>query len=287
MSRNVLIRRLEAEDLGFAYRMVSKEQWNDRKADLARMLEYEPNGCFIAEVGRARAGHVFSVSYGQLGWIGLLIVDVKHRKKGIATMLMETAVDYLLGQGVETIKLEAVAEVADLYRRLGFVDEYDSLRYVGISQRRATLENHCKNIRWPTELPEIAKFDAEYFGADRSKVLNKLCKEFPRLCFVSRGNSHVTGYIMCRKALVGYKLGPWVCKPENRLEATMLLTACLSKMKEGEKIYVGVPGLNTSAVNVLQQFGFTQYYKSIRMRYGKKLDDRVDGVFAIGGAMKG
>jgi hypothetical protein len=59
MLRNVLIRRLEAGDLEFTYRMVSREQWNDRKAELERMLEYEPDGCFIAKVSRVRAGHVF------------------------------------------------------------------------------------------------------------------------------------------------------------------------------------------------------------------------------------
>jgi GNAT superfamily N-acetyltransferase len=284
---NVLIRRLEAGDLEFAYRMVSKEQWNYKKADLERMLEYEPDGCFAAEVDHVSIGHVFSVSYGKLGWIGLLIVDVEHRNKGMATMLMETAMDYLLGQGVETIRLEAVPEAARLYRRLEFVDEYDSLRYVGIGQRKATPQSHCTNIEWPAELSEIGRFDAEYFGADRTKVLNGLCREFPGLCFVLRGESGLTGYIMCREAASGYRLGPWVCKPGNRLEATTLLTACLFKVKEGEKVYVGVPGLNTTAVNILEEFGFRQYYKSIRMRYGKKLDDCVDGVFAIGGPEKG
>jgi len=99
------------------------------------MLEYEPGSCFIAEVGGKPAGHVFSVSYGKLGWIGYVIVDVGHRGRGIGTMLMKKAMDYLLSRRVETIKLEAAPEIADFYRRLGFVEEYDSLRFVGRSRK--------------------------------------------------------------------------------------------------------------------------------------------------------
>jgi GNAT superfamily N-acetyltransferase len=91
---DVLIRRLKVEGLDFAYRMVSTEQWNDRRADLERMLEYERNGCFVAEVDQVYAGHVFSISYRKLGWIDLLIVDAKHRNRGIATLLMRAAMDY-------------------------------------------------------------------------------------------------------------------------------------------------------------------------------------------------
>jgi hypothetical protein len=167
------------------------------------------------------------------------------------------------------------------------VDEYDSLRFIGISKKHAKLRGHCINIKKSEELSEIGRLDAEYFGADRTKVLRKLFEEFPELCFISRGKSGINGYIMCREAAVGYKLGPWVCKPGNRQEATMLFSACLSGAKEGEKVYIGVPALNTTAVDILREFGLTQYGKSIRMRYGRKLDDCVDGVFAIGGAMKG
>jgi hypothetical protein len=67
----------------------------------------------------------------------------------------------------------------------------------------------------------------------------------------------------------------------------MLLTSCLSKTKQGEKVYIGVPALNTTAVEILHELGFQQYSKSIRMRYGKELHDCIEGVFAIGGPMKG
>jgi hypothetical protein len=47
------------------------------------------------------------------------------------------------------------------------------------------------------------------------------------------------------------------------------------------------PAPNQFAIEVLREFGFEQYSKSIRMRLGKKLIERGNGVFAIGGPMKG
>jgi hypothetical protein len=45
---------------------------------------------------------------------------------------------------------------------------------------------------------------------------------------------------------------------------------------------------NEIAVEILQEFGFERYSRSIRMCFGKKLrNDRVKGVFVIGGPMKG
>lgn len=131
------IRKFREDDVDFAYEMITVEQWNDRREDIERMFDYEPNGRFIAETNGESVGHVFSISYGKLGWIGFLIVKAEQRGMGIGTQLMKKAINYLLSHEVETIKLEAVPEIANLYRKLGFVDEYDSLRFAGTSRRIA------------------------------------------------------------------------------------------------------------------------------------------------------
>ena len=252
------------------------------------MLEYEPGSCFIAEVGGKPAGHVFSVSYGKLGWIGYVIVDVGHRGRGIGTMLMKKAMDYLLSRRVETIKLEAAPEIADFYRRLGFVEEYDSLRFVGRSRKTVSPRGEHVSRMKAEMLTEVAEFDAKYFGGNRIEVIGKLFKEYPQHCFVSYSGIAVDGYTMCRRAHAGYKLGPWVSNPENPDAAKLLLANCISTLEGGEDVYVGVPYPNKAAAKVLQEFGFEEYSKSIRMRFGKRLEtDCVNGIFAMGGPMKG
>lgn len=282
-----MYRQLQKEEVEFVYELNAIELWNDRIEDLMRMLEYEPEGCFLAELDGTPAGHIFSVSYGKLGWIGLLIVDKAYRRMGIGRSLMLKALHYLLSQGVETIRLEAVPEISKLYREIGFVDEYDSLRFKGNPSRVLPAENRSVASMKEKTIEEVAEFDAGYFGAKRTKVLRRLYQAYPELCFVSHKESRISGYIMCRKVENGYKVGPWVCIPKEEETAKYLLTACLEKLDREDTVYVGVPAPNQSAVNVLRHFEFLQYSKSIRMRFGKNLRESVAGVYAVGGPMKG
>jgi ribosomal protein S18 acetylase RimI-like enzyme len=285
---NFSIRRLVEKDIEFAYQMVTAEGWNDGKNDVKRMFNYEPNGNFIAEAKGSPVGQVFTVNYGRLGWIGWLIVKPEYRRKGVAALLMKKAVDYLLRCGVETIKLEAVPEISDLYRKLGFVDEFDSMRFRGICRKRLPRKGICTTMMKRDGISEIARFDSDFFGADRRRVLNSLCQENPKLCFVSYDGSVVAGYIMCRKALSGHKLGPFVCNPETPQVARELLTTMVRELGQDTTIYAGVPVVNEEATRVFREFGFEQYSKSIRMYFGRKLEtEKVGGVFAIGGPMKG
>lgn len=284
---NVAVREFEQGDLGFAYEMLMIEEWNDRREDAERMLGYEPEGCFMAEVNQERAGHIFSISYASLAWIGYVIVKVEYRNRGVATLLMKKALDYLRSKRVQTVKLEAVPEIANLYRKLGFTDEYDSLRFVGASQKYDSAKDRNVKPMIADEIAEVAMFDEKYFGADRSKVLGRLFQDYPELCFVSHEASGVEGYVMCRSAEFGYKLGPWVCKPESPEGAENLLSACLSATEPESKIFIGTPAPNRTAIEILQKLGFKQYSRSIRMRHGKTLNDRIGGIFAIGGPMKG
>ena len=120
--RDLSIRPIRENDVEFVYELCKNEGWNYSRKRIERVHNYEPNGCFVAVVNRKRAGHVFSISYGKVGWIGLLIVNNEHRRMGIGTLLMRRAINYLQNLGVETVKLEAVPEIAGLYRKLGFID---------------------------------------------------------------------------------------------------------------------------------------------------------------------
>jgi len=282
------IRPFKDEDIDFAYKLNVMEQWDDTRNDIKRMFNGEPNGCFIAEIKSKPVGHVFSISYGRLGWIGFLIVKAEYRRRGRGTLLTRRAMGYLLSCNVETIKLEAVSAIADLYRKLGFVDEYDSLRFTGVSRKITSLSSHRINTLKREGIKQLTKFDAEYFGANRTKVLHRLYQENPKLCFVSRIGSRIVGYIMFRKTKSGYRIGPWVCNPENPQVARELLMECMETIGHNAKLYVGVPAMNEVAVEILQDFDFRQYSKSIHMHFGEKLEtERVDGVFAIGGPEKG
>jgi len=285
---NVFIRLLSENDLEFVHQSCSSEHWNYSLKSIERMFAYEPNGCFVAEAGGKRVGHAFSTSYGKVGWIGLLIVNKEYRRSGVGTVLMKEAMSYLLNLGVETIKLESVPDIADLYRKLGFMDELDSLRFMTINKK----VNHATNLNVSllkmNDIEEIAKFDSRYFGANRLKVLRQIHENNPELCFISCIKSQIVGYIMCCAAETGYRIGPWVCNPCYSSIARELLLKCIDILEANTKVYVGVPAVNDMAVKILQDLDFKQYSKSIRMYFGKKpKNECIEGIFAIGGPEKG
>ena len=139
----ITLRLLTEYDVDFVTRLAENEKWGYLPCDIKRYMEYDPRGCFIAEVDGKQAGHIFSVRYDKLGWIGLLIVKAEYRRKNIGITLTKKAINYLFNCGVETTRLEAVPEIADLYRQLGFVDEYDSLRFIKIHKKAIRPSSQC------------------------------------------------------------------------------------------------------------------------------------------------
>ncbi|HUW47884.1 MAG TPA: GNAT family N-acetyltransferase [Patescibacteria group bacterium] len=284
----VTIRSFTLTDIEFAYESVIIEKWGNTKKDIERMLDYDPYGCFIVDVNKKPVGHIFSVSYGKLGWIGLLIVRAEHRGMGLGTLLMKKAMNHLAVCGVETMNLEARPAAVQLYRELGFVDQYGSLRFAGNNRNLGSEHNSTVKLLEERMMDEVAKFDARYFGGNRMKVLMQLRCDHPKLCFASFTGSRLAGYVMCRNTEKGYRIGPWVCDAENPRAAEELLTKCLKTLGEDVEIQVGVPVVNKTAVQILRKFRFKQYARSMRMRFGKVLETEcINGIFAVGGPEKG
>ncbi len=252
------------------------------------MLSYAPRGCFIAEtlIGEP-IGHVFTVTYGKLGWIGYLIIDTHHRNVGIGTLLMKNALDYLFASGAETVKLEAVPEISDLYRKMGFKDEYDSLRFSTIKTSRSTQIAYETRITPVEETDQMASLDQKYFGANRANVLTRLFREFPEFAFVAKDGASLIGYAMLRPMQKGHRIGPLVCRPDRPDAIVALLEKCIEAIPKRSPIFIGVPEPNKTATEVLRRLGFAQYSKSFRMHLGSKLRDNPAGVVGIAGPMKG
>lgn len=292
----VLIRLWKRSDLDYVADSVRREGWRHVKRDIERCWRFEPNGCFIAEVAGKPVGHVFSVRYDEVGWIGLLIVNPENRGRGIGAALMKKAIGYLQERGVETMRLEAVEKAVPLYKRLDFIEEFVSLRF---SKRQKQAENKTRSTKGDSEsnisdvkdedVDQIASFDSDYFGVNRLRVLKSLYQDEPKgNCFMARKSRRVIGYIMSRKITDAYWIGPWVC--ENSETAGMLLRACVNAIdrKAKTELRLGMPALNTAGIRLVDRYGFNLTGKSVRMICGKPdYFGDVKRVYGIGGPEKG
>ena len=91
MKNNCTISLLKSEDVGKAFPLSSQAGWNQTYPDWIRLLELNPDTCYLFRMGNRVAGSTSLVTYGSdLAWIGMVIVDIAFRGKGIGKRALET-----------------------------------------------------------------------------------------------------------------------------------------------------------------------------------------------------
>src|ERR1051326_1198836 len=208
MSRSALqLRNLTAADISFAMRLKSVAGCNQTEADWRRFLELEPGGCFVAEYESQPAGTVTAISFGErFGWIGMMLVDPNRRRLGIASALLQHAMDFLTGRNVETIKLDATPAGKTVYDQHGFKDEYLVERRLRAASPVTVNAKSCVPIL-PRDLDSVAEFDTDIFGADRRSLLATLLRDAPEFCLQTDG-----GFVMGRRGTIAPQIGPLVAR---------------------------------------------------------------------------
>ena len=273
------VRLLRESDIPAALRLKELAQWNQTENDWLRLLRLEPNGCFCATFDGEVVATTTTTAYRpELAWIGMVLVDPKRRQLGIATRLMNVALEYLAKARVATVKLDATPAGCSLYRKLGFKDESLIERWVGIAgQWRVT----CKSLDTASRR-ETLLFDRHGFGAERSKLLEMLiddCCVTPLVTTAADG--HLTGYGLARQGSAAVYAGPLLAASMDA--ATTLLDGLLGQVS-GQRIYVDLNRNFAGGRKVLTERGFVKQRDLIRMSYGRASDaGSSPSIFAIAG----
>ena len=243
--------------------------WNQTAADWERFLRASPEGCFVAELEGEVCGTVTTISYeNRFAWVGMVLVDPKHRSKGIGTKLLDAAIKHLEDQKISTIKLDATPQGKPLYQKMGFVPEYEIERW---TLRRAITDLGLADDRAPHQrltVPlsdSIVDNDHEAFGADRSFLLESLHQNAPEFTMGICNNGVLQGYTFGRRGLFADHLGPWLAK--NSSSARDLLETFLARSRR-ETLIVDCPKVNNLAVGLSKSYGFTYSRLLTRMYRG-------------------
>ena len=270
-------------DLQFAYHLAYDiEKWTTTQSDFQRLIDFTPGGCFIAYSDDKKIGMVSTTIYDNVAWIGSLIVLPEYRGKGIGTNLMEQAIQFLEDSSIETIRLDAVFKAIPLYKKLGFEEEYESLRFISLGREMDTQK--LKPMK-ESELAEVILLDKKYTGLNREKILRRVYSDFPDLNFLIRRDGSTLGFIMAKNLNSVIKIGPWICDPDYPHFADILIKNVINEIN-GKKIWVGIPAGNEQSVKILNKLGFSKIQSSMRMCRGKKPHEDVKGIFGIGSPEK-
>jgi ribosomal protein S18 acetylase RimI-like enzyme len=273
------VRLLRESDITAALRLKELAQWNQTENDWLRLLRLEPNGCFCATFDGEVVATTTTTTYRpELGWIGMVLVDPKRRQLGIATRLMNAALEYLAEAGVATVKLDATPAGCSLYRKLGFKDESLIERWVGFAGPR---EVTCSSLDTAVRR-EALVFDRHAFGAERSKLLQMLiddCCVTPVVTTAADG--HLTGYGLAREGSAAVYAGPLLATSTDA--AATLLDGLLSQVS-GQRVYVDLNRNFIGGRKILTERGFSKQRDLVRMVYGQVSDAGSSlSIFAIAG----
>jgi GNAT superfamily N-acetyltransferase len=260
------VRRMTSKDIEFAVRITDTMNWNLTEQEFTFMMQLEPEGCFIILCNSEKVGITTTINFGKVGWIGNVIVDEKHRKKGAGSIVLKHAIAYLKGKGAETIGLYSYKEKVNFYTRLGFKRDLEFLVLNGKAFPSNVEEKNVKEAG-KVDIKKIADFDSFYFGASREKLLEKIALEKGNLCLYYVEGGEVFGYVMAKVYDDYAEIGPLACKEEKNYAANLLLKVVLNKLN-GFEVSMCLPKKEDTIISMLLKNGFKESFDVVRMFSG-------------------
>ena len=260
------IRILSEEDLPFAIRLTDTMGWNLSEEDFRFMIDLEPSGCFIALVNGEPVGLATAIAFGEVGWIGNVIVEKNYRNHGVGSRLVGHAVNYLDGRSVKTVGIYAYEHAVPFYRRLGFSSDSDFivLEGKGISRQSASSTRRAEE----RDLSSILALDSFCFGGSRERLLRRWFSGNSNLSCVAYGDDRLSGFVFARRYPEMVEVGPLVCAPDSVDVADDLLHTVLGQL-EGLEIHLCVTEKAEEVLSVLKRLDFAERFRVARMFWGR------------------
>jgi GNAT superfamily N-acetyltransferase len=262
-------------------RLKDEAGWNQTPQDWERFITASPLGCFAAEKDGSVVGTSTTIIYGgTLAWIGMVLVDSRHRGEGIGTELLDRAIAYLESMGVSAIKLDATPQGKPIYARRGFLEECSMERWI-LRRHAAGWKSTDPRASDDSGMlsPDVLSLDRETFGADRGPLLLSLAAEAPELVLLNRSDGALRGYALGRHGSSADHLGPWAASEPDIAEE--LLDGFLNRSTR-DQVYVDRACANPWVPDLLRTRGFEPTRPLIRMYRGSRASSgRPGGLCAI------
>lgn len=276
------IRWMEERDLEAALRLSATAGWNQTVVDWQLFLRNSPAGCFVAVHGEQVVGTVATITYGEIAWIGMMLVDVSFQRMGIGRMLMEQALESLAD--VPFVKLDATPAGQPLYEKLGFVVEDELHRW---TRDAASAQNvlpvpdlHRTALIEPDDLQEVAQCDRQAFGAPRPGVLEALRDAAPAVARQCLQEGSLQAFALGRPGCRFHQIGPVVATQQA---AAQEVTAAALHALPDCPVVMDVPITQTAYSQWLGEQGFVRQRPFRRMVRNATLHSISLQLFAIAG----
>lgn len=260
----VCFRDMTPADIAAGVELSRAARWNQTEREWELFLRLSPEGCRVAVMDERVVGTVATARYeDRFAWIGMVLVDPAERGQGIGARLMAEALDVL--KDMPSIRLDATPAGHAVYQKLDFVDEYRLSRMeTVVSGDGLALQLNPARPMTKDDLPAVAVFDRQVFGADRRLALEWMFDGAPDYAWVIEERGQTVGYTFGRRGFNFEQLGPVVA--HDHQIARRLVSACLNR-QAGKRFILDASHCETGWRSWLESVGFREQRPFIRMFY--------------------
>jgi GNAT superfamily N-acetyltransferase len=258
------IRLMVPADLDPARALLAEVGLGSGVANVARYLRWQPDGVWVAVDGASVVGMVALLHQGVAGFVGCMAVAPTRQGAGLGRLLLEHAHAAGRRAGLATFLLEATASGAHLYRRLGYVAEYETI--IATRTAGATVSARID----PADHAGILALDRGATGVTRDAMVEALLAEG------GPGVATATGYGL----IIGERLGPVIARDAATGRAIFDALAPAAAV-------ITVPVPNADALAAATAHGFVEQRRLWRMRLGPAVAVRPVEVWALASAGAG
>lgn len=224
--------------------------------------EYDPDTCLVAEEGGRVVGFIFGTVQGKIGYLNVIFVEAKHRRRGTGTALLEAFARGVRAKGGTKLSITwgpgAIMPGVDWVAYPGALEFFKKRDFVEVDRNAVAMSRSLMEYRTPKEVVELGdKLRAEGYTfqqLNEERVLDLmqfLKAEFPGWENDPRGTllrypkdldhilvalkgGKIVGY--CQMAIDGLveHFGPFAVAQNERNKGigTVLFHKCLTAMQK-------------------------------------------------------
>jgi GNAT superfamily N-acetyltransferase len=261
LSEALAIERLGRADVAGGLALSDAAGWNQTDDDWALFIA-EGAAIGVRDSAARLIASAATLPYdGGAGWISMVLVDVDHRHRGLASRLVAACVETLRRSGRVPV-LDATPAGAEVYRRSGFSDGFDFERWQGATAaaERAT-GAHEVDLGDAKVLAALTTLDRSISGIGRAALLRSFASRSATRAWLA---DDASGFVVSRAGRRATQIGPLVAGAE----ATALALAASALDAAAGRVFIDVAAHQPALQNVLARRGFVRQRPFVRMALG-------------------
>lgn len=275
---NVTITQMTKTEFQTAVNWANTEGWIPGVHDIDNFYETDPTGFYAAKYGGEIVGTFSVVKYStDYAFAGFFIVRPDWRGKGVGLAIQHYIdthfADYNVG-------IDGVLAMQEKYSRAGYKWVYGNERYAGVA-KAGELDSHCRKISGG-DFEGIVEFDTKCFPTERRNFLKLWLTQKDATALLAKDDTgKLSGYGVVRKCFQGNRVGPLFAETP---QAAKQLFDSLAASVAGQAIFIDVPTVNASAMQLVLSMGMKPVFTTARM-YTKQAPnlplDKIYGVTSL------